>query len=782
MPGHSEDAIEAARQFMMWVHERKRRFTRLFEDNNGWYGIEEIAERDPAAFLREIWTPFVRALESILDEPSQRLNRFRKDHSLAFELSDGEGGPFDHPFPNAIDHACRKLASNNLSEFIEFLAANDHRDIETVQRLLARGLTAGLPATREQAVQFLLEDSRRLELGPFRDEFRDSISLLGALAPILTDDELHLLEVAILGWNCLDPQDEPSTEWRFRILRINRHHRLRLLGALPQHRLTESTRNLIGQERVRFSGDPEPGIHLIQGGMIGSPMSSEQMVQARNSDIVNLFQELTDVTDHTHPRDHMQGGSRQASHEFETFAVAHPDRAIAVIREFQPGRQEFPAGAGLLGLAKARPTPTNDVLFDLVVELNQRGFCSESFRVDAARAVGIRNENGTGLPDRICDLFEKWLSEPWRESGAVRSHSESKDDERPRSVLWHKGGVITIPHGTFTLLETLTYGYLFRRPPDYDRWISMLEAHVDRPENVWTWQVLSREFKYLSHGDRPRAVRFFDRLFERHPAVLGCDLGAAMLTWVWRFAPEADVWRWLSSLRDSSWAKAGQAYGELVMLRAAVFGTERHGEEVRAYTDPTRELDENGIAVAEGIAVACSRLWSDATARAHVTDIMVRLISWVTGPVARAILDVFTFAENLPPDVHTKRLLAAIAARPAVLVDLQDGWIAERLEGLLPAEAESICLISKELARVRRAELGAVGSSWSQYAANLTTISLTLQRLDKPLREQGIELFESLLESGIHDAESAVREMDQRIPNPINGFLPRPRLRRGLRA
>src|SRR5205823_13165747 len=107
---------------------------------------------------------------------------------------------------------------------------------------------------------------------------------------------------------------------------------------------------------------------------------------------------------------------------------------------------------------------------------------------------------------------------------------------------------IGIPHGTYTRLHTLTYGYLLRRPPAAERWLAALEAHVGRPDRVEMWQILSREFRHLRFCERAAAVRFLDRLIARHPRVLACDLGAIMLTWVWWFAPDTDVWRWLALL------------------------------------------------------------------------------------------------------------------------------------------------------------------------------------------------------------------------------------------
>jgi len=183
-----------------------------------------------------------------------------------------------------------------------------------------------------------------------------------------------------------------------------------------------------------------------------------------------------------------------------------------------------------------------------------------------------------------------------------------------------------------------------------------------------------------------------------------------------------------------------------------------------------------------GIAAACSRLWFEPAGRGFVTDTILRMIPQATGRLARTILEVFTFSDSLPADDATRRLLAALIEYPGVLAYLGDGQITERLEALLPQEAEAVYHVCRELVRHRRDDLRSVASGWSLNAANLTTISLTLQRMGAGMRELGLDLFESLLDAGLPDAESTLREIDRRIPSPIQGIIPRPRRRRRRRA
>jgi hypothetical protein len=44
-------------------------------------------------------------------------------------------------------------------------------------------------------------------------------------------------------------------------------------------------------------------------------------------------------------------------------------------------------------------------------------------------------------------------------------------------------------------------------------------------------------------------------------------------------------------------------------------------------------------------------------------------------------------------------------------------------------------------------------------------MALTFQRLDGAYRAKGLDLFERLLDIGVHDAFMTLQELDRRIPN-----------------
>lgn len=77
---------------------------------------------------------------------------------------------------------------------------------------------------------------------------------------------------------------------------------------------------------------------------IGSPVSAEQMQKAKDEDILNLFEELTDEHQWDRPRERMKGGAIQAGRELARLAETDVECAVHLVRALPPDRNEIPVG------------------------------------------------------------------------------------------------------------------------------------------------------------------------------------------------------------------------------------------------------------------------------------------------------------------------------------------------------------------------------------------------------------------------------------------------------
>src|SRR5205807_1961923 len=109
------------------------------------------------------------------------------------------------------------------------------------------------------------------------------------------------------------------------------------------------------------------------------------MAKAKDRDVLKIFREIPDDTNWDHPTRWMRGGNIQLSRAFAEFARSNPDRAIRLMEQFEPLRQERAAGYALDAMAD--DAPNNRRVIEALLDLHARKFGAEEFRESAARAV-----------------------------------------------------------------------------------------------------------------------------------------------------------------------------------------------------------------------------------------------------------------------------------------------------------------------------------------------------------------------------------------------------------
>jgi hypothetical protein len=742
-------------------------FRKLLESSSSLNWLPNAAEKTPAEFLDNIWPWFLRALTHVLSSPNEIVIVYRSDSCHASDLNLDNLSHF--PIVRSVEAAIRELAKTDTPAFLSFVKQWEGFDALVIQRLLCRGLIESVDVAPKAALSFLLADPRRLILGHIEDEHADSREMIRALVPRLSDSQVLELEGALLKSNYYE-RNVPDEDAQTRRLRQtwNREHRLRLLKTVPFDRLSHSTQALLESEEQALPEYREKGRKRPRLQRTGSTMSAEQMVKASNDNIVNLFDVLMDETEAHHPYDFYRDGSVQASSELERFASMEPQRAIELLSRFRPGKQERPVARILRALSTGNHPAESS--FRVFLELEQRGFSGSEFHDAVAHACSQYANEGEGLPSNVCDLLESWLE---RTDGSNDDSDGDDDDDRrtdehAESVLWQGGGGYTVPSGSYQLLHALTYGYLRQEPPAYDKWLSMLEKHLTRPVNTRTWRVICEELRFLSNCNHERATAFLVDLFDHYPGVRDGRFGVLLVARCRGFLP-ADTYRAiLHAMRDSSWKRGSQAYGELLGL-SYVEKTDGGwiDEEIESLLGKVSGNVTDRDAVWIGLAFAGANLWTETNARAKATDILARLAPFATGHLAEAIMSVFRrSSESFYADTHTKRLLETLADHPEVLREATDSFLVQKLEDFVTSDRDIVHRVSAKLVHMHGQDIGNPQTSFSRSAPHLTNIALTLQRTGGEFREKGLALFERLLELGVNDASELLKDLDGR-PVPV---------------
>ena len=746
-----------------------RQYEQILEQTGGWHDIHQVATRAPRAFVEEIWPCLVDILGRIAHEPHPRLNEYRKHKGLTFCTDAG----FQYSLPEAVESSIRGFAEADPGAFLVFVETHKNSDLEVVHHLFVLGLVRMATTQPDAVLRYLLEDPRRFAVGNFSDTHVDSRALISALVPALSHVDAGKLESAVLAWEQYRSLPENvDLKFRFELQKWTREHRLRLLRSFPFERLSLEGQRTLKEEERAFPYALEHDKTPVEAKRVESPMSTGQMAKATDDQIIALFDELTDDTEWHHPTrrfDHV-GGAIQASRAFADFSKNAPDRALRIIRKFDAGIMERPAGAALAELGQSNVPPAT--LIASIRDLDSRGFDSEHFRADAARCLREVAERAGGLDDATCALLENWIAD-WRPTVAdeesVRvadlpgsSTENSKPEGAGRSLLWSISGIHILPGGNYPFLDALMLGYLRRKPAYPNGWLAVLERHLERREDPRVWNAVTYDLRHLVISDRLRATAFLELFFRRYPDVLHTIAGVRLMATVQDWLPDKLLDRIVDRWISEGWENGPQAAGEVVTLKFC-----RHPDEHEAGKRIERFLTDGeyeptvtpGLRL--GLAHTLAVAWHEPALRALTTPLVIRLVSAADETVVEALQSIFSQSDALPADDHTRRLLEALLDHPPILVSGGRSLV-ECMKGLL-REGWNPKLVSE----VTKAMVGNAGSALNDHrtslpgiTGDLADIAFTLHRLSET-RTHGLELFERLMELDAYQLGERLKMIDR---------------------
>ncbi|MBI1209247.1 MAG: hypothetical protein GC191_18420 [Azospirillum sp.] len=746
--------------------------------NQDLHDVDKITALAPCLFIKRIWPCLSNIFERFSDNYLENArNQYREDHQHIFRR-DEPGLDLHYPLPTVLEAAIGAWAAADPDVFLSFVATARSTDLMALHALLAVGLAKAAAVRPAAVLDYLLEDPRRFALGTDADKIMDSVRLIAAVAPALSETDVQCLEQAILGYQRYrDDVPDESAKLRFERQKWTREHRLTLLRAIPVERLSPE-----GRRRRREEERALPNTHLGTPRFSGvyslrSPMTAAQMAKATDTQIIALFADLTDATGWNHPNrerhwvEHI-GGSVQASREFAQFAKAQPERAIRIMTQFEPGRQERPASDALRELSGV-DTVEPVKLLDCIQALDHRGFGSEEFRTSSAWGLGALARRNAGLDDRTCEMLERWLTDwlpskidPDCEASAPVPGVEPKpgSDEAARpSLLWDSGAWGVLPGENYPILEALFCGQMCRKPMNADAWLAILDRHLGRRENPKVWQAVARHLTYLDRADHARAADFFGGLFEGNPGLLRSASGVRLIAEILGWMPSDLFDRVLSGWVTGDWPRGPQAAGEIAALHLC----RRPGDaaartEVAAFLEGAGYAPEVAAGLRIGLAFTLNRGWKEPALRALVTPLLLSLIASADHELAKVLLDLFGTTDPLPADDDSRQILRALVDHPAVLGARGPRLLIHRLKALLGAGWEPELVHTVCIAVIDQAEqAGETVRNLGIEAGGLIEIALTLHRLPET-RIPGLDLFERLMAFNVYGIEAPLESLDRR--------------------
>ena len=747
------DATMEDRWVEQLAHDPKRRFCALLESSSGRYDFPAIAEAAPSDFLSEIWPLFVDGVQQTIDKERHYSNgrQYLRSGRLMYDF-DGELRR-NSPLIESIQVAIAELGKTKPSEFETFVEGNFTCELMLIQRLLCRSLTETDPINVSLAHRYLTSDVRSLFVGGYDDYFLDSRNLISKVAAELDPPQLAELELSIMEWFEDRPEySEARPEDRRRYTKYDRENRLRLLMAIPADLLSTECKQLLNAEEVALPTVKFRMGSLRKRGLIGfakGPMSTDQMKLAKDSHILNLFDRLTDDT---------SWEPIGASQALADLAKEDPERVVSLTRQLSPKDQHVPAYHVMRALGESNYS--DDKLFAFIHELVGLGFDSRDFQDAVAWACFQRVGSRAELPDDICDLLKSWL-ENWKfadtETDQCKKESE---EERKRSVVFDLRGGYSFPSGTFGMLSALAYGFIRKEPPKTDEWLDVLNGHVERPDAARTWQVLCHDLRMLWYCESTDANKFLLKLFSKYPTTRDSRFGVRLVLDLRNFLGEQAVEEFCKQYAATDWPMGKQVAGELFGISyLAEDGFAFANDYVHSVMDSEVEAE---TATLKGIAFAVANLWKEPEIQNSATELFECLAKRNCEKVNTALCEVFLF-DRFVPNRYSKRILKSAEQYPDLLRHVSAYHFAEMLELFVTSVPERVLALSNILLdQLEGAKDQEFQRNFDLADAALTSIAMTLQRMNSDLRGEGLDLFERLLRIGFTSTSETVKELDSR--------------------
>ncbi len=748
---------------------------KLIEKEEDWYNLEALAEAAPKIFLDHVWPWFLKVIALIAHEEHEFIIGYRDD-SATYKEFDGELP--QGPIVKALLMAVTQLAQQEPEKFVEFARASWDSDLKIIHRLLARGFCVLVPDRSGVALEYLLGDPPRLEVGDHADGHRESKALITVLSFCLTGEALKSLEDVVVnfkqykkimpGWT---PQDRfDRTMWA-------RADRLRLLRTFVLERMSEATRALRDQEERAFPGvDNE----TVRGGSgwVGPRITAEHMSKASDEHLLSLFKSLPDKTESSNPKMRFTedfsraGGARQLARELGTYAKENPERVLALLDSLTPGQEEIYAGQALNGLAETH-MPTSRLITS-IASLNGKGFSSGSFREGAAGALESRARKGNGLPQNALAILEEWL---WRHLepplNQRREKRDNVDTKQGREILFGSSPTWTYPNGRGSILGAIAEGYLRQDPPNYGGWANLIKSRLGKEKHPAIWVMTLMRMSPLFNWDKGRATALFDSVIKGSPSVLEYDFALYPIANIMRLCePKATAQGWMNMLKSRQSDFSQQAYGEFLFL----YHCRYHDSWSRTKVTTLLRTKKSRRSLL-GLAHGASHLWKQAHCRVYAAKVIEGLASSKDPLIVRAVTNLFRLTrDELELNPQMRRIILRITQnRKAIQGSAED--VLELLSPLSGVEPRLVLRVCNALLGAGRDEIRRYG--WSSVPESLTNIALTLHRQRK-FRAAGLKLFESLLELNVGEAKAALDVLDR---NPVIKVAPyRPRRSRRRRG
>lgn len=691
--------------------------------------IKVASEAEPEFFVEQM-LPWVERVLSLTEERDDDWPFFAWD----LLCRDWRGG-IDRPqesLMRAMVSALSAVARAEPDSFRRVAARLAEMPSQTPQLLLAHVYLRVPETYAEDALRFLVEDTRRLELG--KRERYDTRQLIGAIHPFLSSDQRAELEAFILSYDPILPHLGVAG------LQERGLEQMYLLHAMPAESLSERgasrQRELERKFKDRRASEEPPAIFRIANDS-GPPIPEEALPKMSDAAWLTAMGRYRGDTRHRANRGGRRarwlGGVMTARVEEE------PQRFHRLALEAPADVDGSYVRAFVDGLADS--AGPDEWLFDVV----ERFAGQNDPEMTLTFAWALEKRTGGGLSDEVLDLLERAARGPAGDDEAIRKSSGQG------------------PHGVYinsdrgASFKTLMSALRARETAEAkSRMWGLLEFACDDPSTALRSGAIE-ELLYLLHEDRERAIALFEAAMDGHSNPLLCSFPVPDFLHYGAYKQFSRTKPFIEAMMDGQDEECRQRGAELGCV-AAISPAEALGAEDALFA--ARELARRAARGPAALRRGAARVYAHNLDGKRSEDHARELIAFLDDPddkVRDFAADAFRHIEGT--NSRGLRTFVEAFAPSRALRSGSDEFSEYLLERGPEDPRWALSVLEAVLNNAHDEE------TYSSAGGKFVSLALRLYTdptADGQLRARAMDVFDGLMERHTYEAQAALAEWDRR--------------------
>lgn len=399
-----------------------------------------------------------------------------------------------------------KISKTDLSNAQHWMDLLQNSPFTTPQRIVARVYTANPEPYVTQALDFLLADNRRLNLGEIANY--DSRLLLRKIYPLLNSNERNRLENFILNYRPV------YKHMGIKALNLSGLEQLYLLQTVSEQYLSQSGIKQLRELERKFPGvkAPTKESHDVTGGSITSPIPKDIADKMSDKNWISAISKYKGQFEH---KDFLKGGAGQLSGVLKDATKNDPERFYQLMKSVPVDIDENYARAFIDGLAETENGEA-EWMFDAIRYFSP--YHGQKINRTISWAIEKRIDN---VPTEVMAWLHNSVQDSEGEDEWWWSKGENHGDVYSSYLNSNRGAAFNTLIRVYQLLENLD--------AQNKQWTLIEYAASDSSTALRAGAI--HHLTFLIRYDRERAISLFEKLISGHDILLTLQTTREFIYW-----------------------------------------------------------------------------------------------------------------------------------------------------------------------------------------------------------------------------------------------------------